>query len=67
MKKDSEKKKNQKENSKLIFEEKNLNTFNANRNTNLPKEKQELSTIDLMKYRIEEMNKKLLEKRNQRK
>ena len=67
MKKDSEKKKNQKENSKLIFEKKNTNTFNAKANSNLQKKSQELSPIALMKYRIEEMNRKLYEKRNQSK
>ncbi len=55
------------ENDEMIIEEKNQNTFKSKQNIKLDKEKQELSPIALMKHRIEEMHKKLFEKRNQRK
>ena len=67
MKIDSERKKNQKENSDMMFEEKNQNTFKSKQNIKPEKEKQELSPIALMKHRIEEMHRKLFEKRIQRK
>ena len=50
-----------------MFEKKNQNTFSSKPNIILEKETQELSPIDIMKHRIDEMNKKLFEKRNRRK
>ena len=67
MKKILERKKKLKENESMILEEKNLNTFNSKPNIKLEKEKQELSPIALMEHRIEEMHRKLFEKRNQKK
>ena len=67
MKKVSEKRKKQKENDSMMLEERNLNSFSSKPNIKLEKEKQELSPIALMKQRIEEMHRKLFEKRIQRK
>ena len=66
MKKDSERKRKQKENDSMMLEEKNLNSFSSKPNIKLEKEKQGLSPIALMEHRIEEMHRKLFEKRNQR-
>lgn len=57
----------QKEKNDMILEEKYQNTFKSKQNIKLEKEKQELSPIALMQHRIEEMHRKLFEKRNQRK
>ena len=67
MKKFSKEGKKQKEKNEMILEEKNQNTFKSKQNIKLEKEKQELSPIALMQHRIEEMHRKLFEKRNQRK
>jgi hypothetical protein len=67
MKKVSERKKKQTENDCMILEEKNLNTFSSKPNLKPDNEEQELSPIALMKHRIEEMHRKLFEKRDLRK
>ena len=67
MKKVSKKEKNHKENDKMMLEKQQQNSFSAKQNIQLEKENQELSPIALMRHRIEEMNRKLLEKRNLRK
>ena len=51
----------------MMLEEKNLNSFSSKPNIKHEKEMHELSPIALMKHRIEEMYRKLFEKRNQRK
>jgi hypothetical protein len=51
----------------MILEEKNLNTFSSKPNLKPDNEEQELSPIALMKHRIEEMHRKLFEKRDLRK
>ncbi|MHA1645991.1 MAG: hypothetical protein ACTSVL_00320 [Promethearchaeota archaeon] len=51
----------------MHLEEKNLNTFSSLPNIDLKKKNQDLSPIALMEHRIEEMHKKLFEKRNLRK
>ena len=67
MKKVSERKKKRKDDNNLIHKEKDPNTFKSKQNIKPEKENHELSPIALMKHRIEEMNRKLFEKRNQRK
>jgi len=67
MKKVSEKRKKQEENDNMKLEENSLNTFSSLPNIKLEKKNQELSPIALMEHRIEEMHRKLFEKRNQRK
>jgi len=67
MKKVSEKKMKQTEIDSMILEEKNLNTFSSKPNIKHEKKEQELSPIALMKHRIEEMHRKLFEKRDLRK
>ena len=67
MKKILERKKKLKEKDSMILDERNQNTFSSKPNTKLEKQKQELSPIATMEHRIEEMHKKLFEKRNQRK
>jgi len=53
----------------MIIDEKESNWFNLNQKKSMnPKEKKtKLSLIALMKYRIEKMNRKLSENRNQSK
>ena len=67
MKKVSKKEKKQTENNNIMLEKQQQNSFSAKQNIPLEKENQELSPIALMRHRIEEMNRKLLENRNQRK
>ena len=67
MKKVSKKEKKQTEKDNMILEEQDHNSFSAKKNIQLEKENQELSPIALMRHRVEEMNRKLSEKRNQRK
>ena len=67
MKKVSERKKKQTEIDCMILDEKNLNTFSSKPNLKPDNEDQELSPIALMKHRIEEMHRKLFERRNLRK
>ena len=51
----------------MIIEEKNPNIFSSKPNINPEDEEHELSPIDLMQHRIEEMHRKLFENRNLRK
>lgn len=67
MKKSSKEGENQKRKNEMMLEEKNPKLIDSKLNIKIQKEKQELSPIALMKHRIEEMNKILFEKRNQRK
>ena len=66
MKKVSKKEKKPTENDNKLEEQQQQNSFSAKLNNHLIKETPELSPIELMKYRIEEMNRKLLENRNQK-
>ncbi len=67
MKKVSKKRKKQEKNDSMHLEENSLSTFSSLPNIKLEKKNQELSPIALMEHRIEEMHRKLFEKRNQRK
>ena len=69
MKNNSKEKENHKEKIKMKVDEKESIIFNLKQEQTLnhKEEKTTLSPIALMKYRIEEMNRKLSEKRNQRK
>lgn len=67
MKKIFERKKKLEENDNMMLEKKNQITFSSKPNNKLEKEKHGLSPIALMEHRIEEMHRKLFEKRNQRK
>ena len=65
MKKVSKKKKLT-ENDTMMLDEQQQNSFSAKPNNQLGEDQQELSPIELMKHRIEEMNRKLLEMSKQR-
>ena len=67
MKKVPKKEKKKTENENMVLEEQQKYSFRVKQNIQLEKENQELSPIALMRHRIEEMNRILLEKRNQRK
>ncbi len=67
MKKNSKDGNNQMEKDLMMNEENEPKPINSDLNIKHNKQNQGLSLIAQMKYRIEEMNKKLFEKRNQRK
>nr|QEE17242.1 hypothetical protein DSAG12_03074 [Candidatus Prometheoarchaeum syntrophicum] len=65
MKEVSKKVKKLTETNKKILKDQPQNSFSAKQKIKIENENQELSPIALMRHRIEEMNRKLLEKRNQ--
>ena len=65
MKKVSKKKKLT-ENDTMMLDEQQQNSFSAKINNQLGNDQEDLSPIELMKHRIEEMNRKLLEMSRQR-